>query len=161
MCYRLDFYQDSNGATPVENWLDSLDEVKQVAALRSLSLILGTMGLETCNTEYGKPLGQGLYEFRLRHDANEVMRRAGRLDLAAHFGIAADERVLLRVFFHPYGDRRILLLGGYDKGADSGERRQQQEISWARRRLSDWRRREGQPEAQFRWWWIRKVRRLR
>ncbi len=47
------------------------------------------------------------------------------------------ERVLLRVFFHAYGQKIVLLLGGYDKGADTSERRQQREITTARKRLED------------------------
>jgi hypothetical protein len=47
----------------------------------------------------------------------------------------AGERVLLRVFVHFYGDKVILLLGGYDKGADPKPRRQQREITLARRML--------------------------
>ena len=39
---------------------------------------------------------------------------------------APSERVLLRVFVHFYGDMVILLLGGYDKGADSTERRRRE-----------------------------------
>jgi len=55
------------------------------------------------------------------------------------------ERILLRVFCHAHGDRLILLLGGYDKGADPSAKRQQREITEARRRLSDYRRRHRKP----------------
>ena len=47
----------------------------------------------------------------------------------------------MRVFCHAHGDRLILLLGGYDKGADPSRTRQQREIAEARRRLADYRRR--------------------
>lgn len=65
-----------------------------------------------------KRLGHGLFEFRLR-----------------------EEGLLLRVFCHAYGDRVVLLLSGYDKGEDPGQRRQEMEIAEARRRLEAWRRR--------------------
>lgn len=39
------------------------------------------------------------------------------------------EKVLLRVFVHFYGDKVILLLGGYDKGKDPKERRQQRVLA--------------------------------
>jgi hypothetical protein len=42
------------------------------------------------------------------------------------------------VFCHAYGDRVILLLGGYDKGRDPSSRRQEREIALARSRLTDW-----------------------
>jgi len=48
----------------------------------------------------------------------------------------------LRGFCHARGDRVVLLLGGYDKGADPSRRRQQREIETARRRLADFLRRE-------------------
>jgi len=56
------------------------------------------------------------------------------------------EKVLLRVFVHFYGDKVILLLGGYDKGNDPKERRQQREIAKARKLLAEFsarRRRHG------------------
>jgi hypothetical protein len=55
---------------------------------------------------------------------------------------AGGERILLRGFCHARGDRVVLLLGGYDKGADPSRRRQQREIETARRRLADFLRRE-------------------
>ena len=55
---------------------------------------------------------------------------------AAPSNPAPQERVLLRVFVHFYGDRVALLLGGYDKGRHSGTKRQQREIDRARRSLA-------------------------
>jgi hypothetical protein len=52
------------------------------------------------------------------------------------------ERVLLRVFFHSYGKRVVLLLGGYNKGKDPSERRQQREIATARKRLEGFKARQ-------------------
>ena len=75
-------------------------------------------GLGVCRTRWGKNLGDGLAEFRV----GEGDTQGG---------------ILLRVFFHAFGDRRILILHGYDKGEDPSERRQQREISEARRRLRD------------------------
>jgi len=46
------------------------------------------------------------------------------------------------VFCHAYGNRVVLLLGGYDKGADPSPRRQNEEIALTRARLGDWRRRQ-------------------
>jgi hypothetical protein len=58
---------------------------------------------------------------------NEGWAKPGSID--------ASERILLRVFCHAYGDRLILLIGGYDKGSEPGRRRQQREIEIARARL--------------------------
>jgi putative component of toxin-antitoxin plasmid stabilization module len=75
----------------------------------------------------GKALGDGLFEFRLR----EEIRDQG-----------VTEKILLRVFFHAYGSKIILLLGGYDKGEHPSPRRQQREIEAARRYLRDFKERQ-------------------
>ena len=48
---------------------------------------------------------------------------------------AKGEKVLLRVFCHAYGTKVVLLLNGYDKAGDPSDKRQQREITLARRRL--------------------------
>lgn len=50
-------------------------------------------------------------------------------------------KVLLRVFCYAHGDRLILLLAGYDKGADPSDRREDRAIEVARARLAEYRRR--------------------
>ena len=50
----------------------------------------------------------------------------------------SDRRVLLRVFCTFHGDRVVLLLGGYDKGRDPSDKRQQKEIARARKLLKQW-----------------------
>ena len=55
---------------------------------------------------------------------------------------APREKVLLRVFVHFYGDKIVLLLGGYDKGRDPKEKRQQREIAQARKPLAQFRERQ-------------------
>ena len=56
--------------------------------------------------------------------------------------VGSREKVLLRVFVHFHGARIMLLLGGYDKGVDPKERRQQRGITRARRLLREFRERE-------------------
>ena len=58
------------------------------------------------------------------------------------------DRILLRVFCHAYGDRIVLLLGGYDKGADPSRRKQRLEIARARARLDDFLRRRPSGRAE-------------
>ena len=55
---------------------------------------------------------------------------------------APREKVLLRVCVHFYGDKIVLLLGGYDKGRDPKEKRQQREIAQARKLLAQFRERQ-------------------
>ena len=95
-------------------------------------------GIDLVRTEWLKPLGKGLHEFRVRHDANEVAHMFGGNPPQV---TAPVEKILLRVFVHFYGDKTILLLGGYDKGEDPKQRRQQREIAEARRLLAQFKER--------------------
>jgi hypothetical protein len=95
--------------------------------------VLRVRGLQVCGSEWGKQLGAGLFEFRVRHTAGEVASMFGdRRDSGS-----SKDKVLLRVFCHAYGNRIVLLLSGYDKGADPAERRQNREIKRARKLLRD------------------------
>jgi hypothetical protein len=137
--YRLEFYADAAGDQPVLRWLcEELTPTQRRAIGVALREILEVEGIGVCRGAYGKQLGEGLFEFRLRHDAGEILRSLGKpaRDEPQH------ERILLRVFCHAHGDRLVLLLGGYDKGAEPSKRRQQREIAEARRRLSDFRHRK-------------------
>jgi hypothetical protein len=136
--FTLEFYTDEAGDQPVLRWLrEDLSATQRRAIGVALREILEAEGMGVCRGGYGKQLGNGLFEFRLRHDAGEILRSLGK---QARDELHA-ERILLRVFCHAHGDRLILLLGGYDKGADPSKRRQQQEIALARTRLVDFRRR--------------------
>jgi phage-related protein len=116
--YVLDFYVDSLGNIPARDWLRSLELRKKFVAGHVMQTQLQQDGLGVCKTRWGKNLAGGLGEFRV----NEA---------------SAEGEAVLRIFFHAFGDRRILILHGYDKGEDSSAKRQQREISEARRRLKD------------------------
>jgi hypothetical protein len=93
--------------------------------------VLQANGVRVCSSSWGKQLGDGLFEFRVRRTGaqmiNEGWAKPGRID--------ASERILLRIFCHAYSNRVILLLAGYDKGSEPSGRRQQREIEIARGRL--------------------------
>lgn len=97
----------------------SLDVRSRRVLGTALREILQQQGVAVCGSSYGKQLGQGLFEFRLR-----------------------EHELLFRIFCHTYGDRIVLLLSGYDKGADPSARRQQREIGQARKRLTAWQQRQ-------------------
>lgn len=138
--FTLEFYEDGHGDQPVLRWLrEDLTPTQRRAIGVALREILEHEGIGVCRTAYGKQLGGGLFEFRLRHDAAEILRSVGKEPRPE----AGGERILLRVFCHAYGDQIILLLGGYDKGADTSAKRQQKEIAVARKRLTDFRKRRG------------------
>jgi hypothetical protein len=88
-------------------------------------------------TEYGKALGDGLYEFRIRWSADEIANKLGDLPLADIGGPPED--ILLRIFFCTAGRKIILLLNGYDKGKQPNTRGQQREIAKARKHLTSYR----------------------
>lgn len=135
--FTIEFYEDEHGESPVLRWLrEELTPTQRRAIGVAMSEILQEEGIGVCRTGYGKQLGDGLFEFRLRHDAAEILRSVGKTPRPE----AGGERILLRVFCHAYGDRIVLLLGGYDKGADPSPKRQQREIADARKRLRDFRR---------------------
>lgn len=125
-------FEADNGTVPYEQFVDDLSDFKFVAVDVAVQRVLCVRGLDLARTEWLKPLGEGLHEFRVRHDANEITRMFGGDDPEA---VGRPEKVLLRVFVHFYGDKVILLLGGYDKGRDPNERRQEREIAQARKLL--------------------------
>ena len=132
--YEVEFYEDANGHSPVHDWIMDLSSSHRRALGVAMHEILQYEGVNVCDSEFGKALGEGLYEFRLRHDSDEILGRKRPL----HKRLYPKEKVLLRVFFHPHGDKLILLVGGYDKRRFPGRKRQQKEIEAARKRLNEW-----------------------
>jgi hypothetical protein len=120
MTYELEFFTDERGRSPCEAWMASLDDERLAALIGATRGILAEQGIGVCGTPYGKHLGHGLCEFRIRRET-------------------AQGTILLRMFFHAYGKRRVVLLSGYDKGADPSDKRQQREIRRARTLLRDFR----------------------
>ena len=136
--FKVEFYEDEQGDSPMLRWLrDELAPIQRRAIGVAVREFLQEEGIGVCRSSYGKQLGDGLFEFRLRHDAAEILRSLGKAARTEPSG----ERILLRVFCHAYGNRIVLLLGSYDKGADPSPKRQQREIANARKRLKDFQRR--------------------
>lgn len=132
MTWTAEFYEDDSGRQPAREFLVGLEPGKRAALIAAVELVLEPFGLDVCRTEYGRQLGQGLFEFRVRHDESVIRSKAGVPSSAA-----AQRRgdIVLRLFCHAYGEKIILLLGGYDKGADPSGKRQSREIESARKRL--------------------------
>jgi len=132
--YEIEFYEEDD-RQPFRRFLDELESTKRLAMIAAIERVLAKQGMNVCRSSWGKTLGQGLFEFRVRHTAAEIRTMFGgdALGVADHDGPPG--KVLLRAFCHACGDRIVLLLGGYDKGEDSSKKRQQEEIKIARRRL--------------------------
>lgn len=137
--WQLEVYETEDGRQPFTVWVEKLPETKFVALDAALRLVLAERGIDLARTEWLKPLGEGLHEFRVRHDGAEIRRMFAGQETSRR---RHRERILLRVFVHFHGSRVVLLLSGYDKGKDPSERKQQREIAQARKYLADWRRRQ-------------------
>jgi hypothetical protein len=135
--YEIEFYEDEHGDTPVLRWLrEELSPRKRRALGTAMNRVLQVLGVGVCGTEFGRQLGKGLFEFRLRGaDLAKVVPGSGA-------GDPTEAKMLLRVFCHAHGDMLILLLGGYDKGEDVSAKRQDAEIALARKRLKEWQHRQ-------------------
>lgn len=116
-----------------ESFVRKLPEHEQAVLIAAIEQVLVVEGIAICESEWGKALGKGLYEFRVR----KTLRRDSptERDRAAQ----RSRPVLLRVFCAFHGDRVVLLLGGYDKKRDPSAKRQTREIRAARRELVAWR----------------------
>ena len=133
--WNVEVYEDDNGRSPYTEWIDKLSDPKFVALDAAVRLVLSERGLDLVRTEWLKPLGDGLHEFRIRHDEDEIKQMFGGQEAR----IRPKERILLRVFVHFHGTKVVLLLGGYDKGRHPDSKKQEREIKKARRALDDWR----------------------
>jgi hypothetical protein len=147
--FTIEFFEDDDGRSPVEEWMDSdLTDVELAALLSGLEHVLSHRGVDVCKTEWGKQLGEGLFEFRIRQTSAEIEHMfAGAM---ASYQAAKREKVLLRVFCHAYGTKVVLLLNGYDKAGDPSDKRQQREITLARRRLVEFKERQARERKRQR-----------
>ncbi len=134
--YKIEFFRGADGSEPARRFIDSLSKDKRDALVAALRQILARHGLDVCRSEWGKQLGSGLAEFRIRHDQREVLAREGITE--PDLPESSPEKILLRVFFHAHGKRLVLLLSGYDKGTRPNPRHQQREIERARTHLKEW-----------------------
>ena len=125
--FEIEFYAEESGEMPCLRWIrDDLSATKRRALGMAMNEVLQRHGVQVVGERsWGRQLGQGLFEFRLDGTVKPDDEIA--------------EKIALRVFCHAYGDRRILILHGYDKGRSPSSRRQQKEIDVARSRLAAWR----------------------
>ena len=120
-----------------ERFYSSLPEYEQAVLAAAIRHVLAVDGIDVCSGEWGKPLGAGLYEFRVRRSLDAILTLAG-LDPSTLPG--ADRAVLLRVFCTFHGDKIVLIYHGYNKKKDPSEKRQQREITKARKLHEAWKR---------------------
>jgi putative component of toxin-antitoxin plasmid stabilization module len=139
--WTLEFFADEQGREPCREWMENLSPAKFAALTEAFRQVLQVRGLDVCASAWGKQLGNGLFEFRIRHTAGEINRMFGDSSIGSKGGGA----ILLRVFCHAYGSRIILLVNGYDKAKHPEKRRQDREIRRARKLLEEFKRQQRNP----------------
>jgi len=146
--WTLNVYEPDVGPVPFLQFKKELKEFQVAALDAALRNVLAVSGLRLASTSWLTPLGEGLYEFRIRHDEAEIEHMFGGKDvseLPQGYG-----PILLRVFVHFYGTQVILLLSGYDKQENSNSRYQQRQITEARKHLTAWKQQEARRKAKER-----------
>lgn len=129
--------------TPFERSFSKLSHYERAVLIAALESVLTPQGSDVCATEWGKALGAGLYEFRVRKSLKSILDEfaaPGAKKLVLKPG--DDRSVLLRAFFTVHGNRVVLLISVYDKGKDPSDKRQKKEIANARKLLKAWKRRD-------------------
>jgi len=133
--FEIVIFEDSSGRQPFLTWADRKLNDSQFAALdAAISHVLAAQGAILLGTNWLKSLGGGLHEFRIRHTASQIVRNAS-LSVTTN---SNRDKILLRIFVTFPEASQILILHGYDKGADDSRSRQQKEIAIARTRLKQW-----------------------
>lgn len=119
-----------------ERFYLALNPYEQAVVEAALATVLEVHGIAAFDGGWGKPLGGGLYEFRIQRSLEAILTLArAEPSMLARTG----SRVSIRIFCTFHGDKIVLLLHGYDKGRDPSARRQQKEIARARVMLKKWR----------------------
>jgi putative component of toxin-antitoxin plasmid stabilization module len=127
--WRLQLLTLPSGQIPYESFRKSLNSYETELLDLCIENILARQGHNVCATNWGKSLGAGLYEFRIRRSLESLSNEFG-IELPIEMRL--EKSKLLRVFFAVEGQRIILLLAGYDKGKDPSRKRQQKMIKRAR-----------------------------
>jgi hypothetical protein len=133
--FEIVLFEDSSGRVPFLSWSDRKLNDSQFASLdAAISHVLAEQGAVLLGTNWLKSLGGGLHEFRIRHTASQIVRNTS----SSVTTNSNRDKILLRVFVTFPDASQILILHGYDKGADDSRTKQQKEISIARARLKQW-----------------------
>jgi len=74
--YEIEFYEEDD-RQPFRRFLDELESTKRLAMIAAIERVLAKQGMNVCRSSWGKTLGQGLFEFRVRHTAAEIRTMFG------------------------------------------------------------------------------------
>lgn len=140
--YEIELYEEEDGSSSVFRWLtEELTPAQRRSVTAALEELVAYMGPNVVRTEFGKNLGGGVIELRVRQSEEQLLKRVGKVPRQPHPEDDGED-ILLRVFFHPHGRKRALVLHGYDKGRNASKRHQQRQIAIAQERLVRFKQRE-------------------
>lgn len=98
-----EFYEDPDGRSPVKAWMNKMPESQFAALDAAIRLILCPNGIDLAGTHWLTPLGDGVYEFRVRHSEGQI------LDLYEAAQVPRPARtpgkILLRLFVMFHGQK--------------------------------------------------------
>jgi len=75
--WRIEAFVADDGTVPFQRFAEDLPDFKFHALDIGVKRVLAVKGLDLVRTEWLKPLGGGLHEFRIRRNAAEIARRFG------------------------------------------------------------------------------------
>ena len=79
--WEVEFYADEYGREPCREWAERLSPTKKAAFMAAVEVVLTPQGINVASNEFGKALGGGLYELRIRQTATEIRQRVAGLPL--------------------------------------------------------------------------------
>ena len=115
--YTIEWYIDENNRDVVRDWINELTPLKRRAIGVAMYEILQHEGEKVVESEFGKHLGQGLYEFRVRQGPGEILKRSKRVagdSLLEKLRKTDAERILLSPKILRHHDLKIYDLRIYD-----------------------------------------------
>jgi len=137
--WTVEVWEDSKtGRSPFASWFENLDEYDQIVVTTVIEKIVKRLGIDVCDTEWGKNLGGSLYEVRIRRPLSNIVSWGEPDTFQVPDDLPPDESVLLRLYCTFHGDRIVLFVSGYDKGKDPSSKREQREINTARKHIRAW-----------------------
>jgi hypothetical protein len=81
----VEFFVDDQGRQPVRAWLQALDPRARASAIAAVETLLMEIGPDICETDHGRLLDGGLFEFR-------VLLERGELHIFCH---ECEQRIVL------------------------------------------------------------------
>jgi phage-related protein len=115
--WSIEFYVLENDESPIATWYDAQNSKVQAKLLHVFEL-LEELGIEV-GMPHVKPLGDKLYEIRIRVDSSAC---------------AKGDRHNFRVIYFAYTDRRFILLHGFQKKT---QKTPSKELEMARKYIED------------------------